>query len=147
MHQIDQAYAQEHCLEVQLPFLQRIFKEKAVSLVPLLVGQARYEDVTDLLRMVVEDEASLILVTSDLSHYLPYAEAQAQDRITTAAIQALAPERLGRDSACGRIPLAGLLLLAKERGWWVKVLDQRNSGDTAGSRDRVVGYGAYAFYA
>jgi AmmeMemoRadiSam system protein B len=141
----DHAFAQEHSLEVQLPFLQRTLDN--FTLVPLLVGQCHVEEIAHLLRLVVDEEDSLILISTDLSHYLSYREAQLMDQATSAAIASLAPEQLGRESACGRLPLGGLLLLAKEQGWRVEVLDQRNSGDTAGSKSRVVGYGAYAFYA
>ncbi|CAK0782112.1 hypothetical protein CCP4SC76_8180001 [Gammaproteobacteria bacterium] len=91
-------------------------------------------------------DETLLLISSDLSHYLPYDQAQALDQATTQAIEALTPEALATEQACGRIPLKGLLWEARRHGLSAVTLDVRNSGDTAGTRDRVVGYGAYAFH-
>ncbi|MBF0255604.1 MAG: AmmeMemoRadiSam system protein B [Gammaproteobacteria bacterium] len=143
VHGLDAAFAQEHCLEVQLPFLQRLLPP--FQLTPLLVGQADYLQVTELLEPLADDPECLILISSDLSHYHSYAEAQRLDQQASEAILQLQPEALAQDQACGRIPVAGLLVLARRRGWRPLLLDLRNSGDTAGPRDQVVGYGAYAF--
>jgi AmmeMemoRadiSam system protein B len=141
---LDAAFAQEHCLEVQLPFLQTLLDE--FLLTPLLIGQSSAAQVTQVLRLVADDPHCLILISSDLSHYQSYAQAQRQDQHSSERILALDPEGLGPDDACGRMGIAGLLGLAQSLGWRPQLLDLRNSGDTAGPRDRVVGYGAYAFF-
>ena len=139
---LDRAHAPEHSLEVQLPFLQRALE--TFSLVPLLVGDATFEEVAKVLEALWGGPETLILISSDLSHYLDSETARRLDAATTRAIEALAPRELGSESACGRIPIGGLLLVAERRGLRVDALDLRNSGDTAGSRDQVVGYGAYS---
>jgi len=89
---------------------------------------------------------TLIVVSSDLSHYHDYETAHAMDKATSMAIEALSPESIGYDQACGRTPVCGLLLAARKRGMHAKTIDLRNSGDTAGPRDQVVGYGAYVLH-
>jgi hypothetical protein len=91
-------------------------------------------------------EETLIVISSDLSHYNNYATARQMDRATSVAIERLQPEQIHYDMACGRNPVNGLLELAKLKGLTAKTLDLRNSGDTAGPKDRVVGYGAYVFH-
>ncbi|MBK1704605.1 AmmeMemoRadiSam system protein B [Halochromatium glycolicum] len=140
---LDAAFDNEHCIEVQLPFLQVLLER--FSLVPLLVGAASAQQVAAILEPHWDRDATLIVISSDLSHYLDYASAQALDRKTSEAIRTLHPERLAPEQACGHDAIAGLLQLAAARGATGRVLDLRNSGDTAGPRDRVVGYGAYAF--
>ena len=141
---LDEAHAPEHCLEVQLPFLQEILGD--FKIVPLLVGEATPEEVAEVLERLWDGDGTLIVVSSDLSHYYDYETARRLDLETTRAIEELAPERLTWESACGRLPIAGLLLVARRKGLIPKTLDLRNSGDTAGPKDQVVGYGAYAFY-
>lgn len=138
----DLAHAQEHSLEVQLPFLQRVLGE--FRLVPLLVGDAAPEQVAEVLERLWGGDETLVVVSSDLSHYLPYAEARRRDEATMARVLAL-DARLDRDEACGAAPLAGALLAARRHGLVPRLLDLRNSGDTAGDRERVVGYAAVAF--
>jgi AmmeMemoRadiSam system protein B len=133
----------EHSLEVQLPFLQLALR--AFRLVPLAVGDARDEEVAEVLEALWGGPETLLLVSSDLSHYHDYATARRLDAATSDAILALRPAALGPASACGRVPVRGLLLAARRRGLRPELLDLRSSGDTAGPRDRVVGYGAYAF--
>ena len=140
----DDAHALEHSLEVQLPFLQELLGH--FSLLPLVVGDATYTEVAEVLEAVWGGPETLILISSDLSHYHDYATAQRLDRFTSEAIEALQPERLDYEHACGRTPVGGLLLAARARGLQAETLDLRNSGDTAGPRDRVVGYGAYAIH-
>lgn len=138
------AHAWEHSLEVQLPFLQQALDD--FSLVPLAVGDATPAEVAGALEMLWGGEETLIVISSDLSHYLPYATAQRVDRGTAQAILALqAP--LDHEQACGGTPVNGLLLAARHHHLRPVLLDLRNSGDTAGDHDRVVGYGAFAFYA
>lgn len=142
---VDEAHRLEHSLEVHLPFLQETLAE--FVLLPFAVGDARPEWVEALLERLWGGPETLVVISSDLSHYHDYATAQALDRATTDAIETLAPERIGEQHACGRIPICGLLRLARRRGLRAQTLDLRNSGDTAGPRDQVVGYGAYLLHA
>lgn len=139
----DAAHADEHSLEVQLPFLQETLGR--FELLPLVAGDASPHEVAQVLDRAWGGPETLIVVSSDLSHYYEQAMARSLDRIATAAIEALRPEGLDEHSACGRVPIRGLLVAARQHGCAVRTLDLRNSGDTAGPRDRVVGYGAYAF--
>ncbi|QBQ53496.1 AmmeMemoRadiSam system protein B [Nitrosococcus wardiae] len=140
---LDESHALEHSLEVQLPFLQETLGD--FSLVPLVVGQTSPKQVKEVLDLFWDSKETLIIVSSDLSHYHDYATAQQLDRATTKAIEVLQPEVIHPEQACGYIPMGGLLMAARERGLHGTTLDLRNSGDTAGSRDQVVGYGAYVF--
>jgi AmmeMemoRadiSam system protein B len=137
----DPAHAFEHSLEVQLPFLQELLGEFA--LVPLVVGDAEPQEVAEVLERLWGGDETLVVVSSDLSHYLDYDSARRLDAETSQAIVDLRPEALDPDRACGCIPVQGLLLTARRRGLRVSAVDLRSSGDTAGSRDQVVGYGAY----
>ena len=141
----DLAHDQEHCLEVQLPFLQRLFNGN-FKIIPLVVGDTNPSHVAKVLRALWGGPATLIVISSDLSHYHDYATAKRLDQQTTQSIEQFHEEELDYESACGRLPIQGLLKVAKELDMQCKTLDLRNSGDTAGSHDRVVGYGAYAFY-
>jgi len=136
-----QAHAQEHSLEVHLPFLQSVLPD--FKLLPLAVGMATAEEVAEVLDRVWGGPETLIVISSDLSHYHSYAEAQRIDRETARQILGLQP-LANHDQACGATPVNGLLLCARRRGLKVRQLDLRNSGDTAGDRTRVVGYGAFA---
>ena len=138
----DRAHALEHSLEVHLPFLQAVLGE--FRLVPVVVGGATPHEMAQLLDEVWGGEETLIVVSSDLSHFLPYAGACERDRRTADAILALAA-RLDPEEACGAAPVNGLLEIARRRGLEVELLDLRNSGDTAGGRSQVVGYGSFAF--
>ena len=138
-----QAHALEHSLEVHLPFLQAILDR--FTLVPLAVGHATPQQVADVLERLWGGAETLIVVSSDLSHYLPYQNAQGVDRATAQAILALSTD-ISHEQACGATPVTGLGLAARHRGLKPELLDLRNSGDTAGDRDRVVGYGSFAFY-
>jgi len=134
----------EHCLEVQLPFLQTVLQD--FKIVPVLVGDAAAKDVARVLETLWGGEETLIVISSDLSHYLDYFSARDIDAKTSRAIEQLRPEDIGpNNQACGRIPLNGLLLEAQRHGLEAVTLDLRNSGDTAGPRNQVVGYGAYVF--
>jgi len=136
------AHAAEHSLEVQLPFLQATLG--GFTLVPLLVGQASASDVAGVIESLWGGDETLILVSSDLSHYHGYDECRAIDRETAAAILALEP-RIDHEQACGATPINGALLCAARHELAPRLLDLRNSGDTAGPRDRVVGYCSIAF--
>jgi AmmeMemoRadiSam system protein B len=141
---LDPAHAQEHSLEVQLPFLQEVLDD--FHLVPILVGRATSEEVSAVLELLWGGDETLLLISSDLSHYHDYATAQQLDAATSRAIEELRPEALDFEDACGCLPVCGLLQSARQRGMAVETLDVRNSGDTAGDRNRVVGYGSYAFH-
>lgn len=139
----DAAFDGEHCLEVQLPFLQQVLDD--FTIVPLLVGGATGAQVAEVLELLWGGPETLIVVSSDLSHYHPYADAKRIDAATSRAIEALDPARIGDDDACGRQPIKGLLQVARSLGLKAETIDQRTSGDTAGDRRQVVGYGAYGF--
>lgn len=132
----------EHSLEVHLPFLQRVLA--GFTLVPLAVGDATPAEVADALEQVWGGAETVIVVSSDLSHYHPYAEAQRLDRETVDRILALDPT-IHPDRACGARPVNGLLVAAARHGLQPRLLGLCNSGDTAGDRHRVVGYAAVAF--
>jgi AmmeMemoRadiSam system protein B len=137
----DAAHATEHSLEVQLPFLQRLLGE--FTLVPLAVGAADHAAVADVLDDLWGGPETLIVISSDLSHYYDYDTARRLDGETAAAIESLRPDLLGPESACGRVPVGGLLVAAQRRGLRARQVDLRNSGDTAGSAGEVVGYGGF----
>ncbi len=139
----DAPHAGEHSLEVHLPFLQRTFDE--FSVLPLVVGVATAEEVAAVLDAVWGGPETLIVVSSDLSHYEPHERATAHDIRTVDAILAGRIDAIGPRDACGRFPLRGLLLAAAGHGLRPELLDRRTSGDTAGPRDRVVGYTAIVF--
>ena len=138
----DAAHAFEHSLEVQLPFLQEVLGK--FTIVPFAVGDATPREVADVIQLLWGGAETLIVVSSDLSHYHGYAEARAIDRATADDILALSPT-LDHEQACGATPINGLLLCARERGMRPELLDLRNSGDTAGDKSQVVGYASFAF--
>lgn len=141
--EFDQAHEDEHGLEVHLPFLQETFRD--FSIVPLVVGNSTSEEVAVVLEILWGGPETLILISSDLSHYLPYNEAVRLDKKTSHAIERLNPHAIGTNQACGRLPLHGLLIEAAKHKMKASTVDLRNSGDTAGRKDQVVGYGAYVF--
>jgi len=140
---LDQAHTMEHSLEVHLPFLQIVLKD--FSLAPIVVGDAPAEAVSQLLADLWDGPETLIVVSSDLSHFHDYETAQTMDRKTCIAIENLDYRAIHSSEACGYIPVRGLLHHARHLGLQAVTVDYRNSGDTAGSKDQVVGYGAYAF--
>lgn len=140
----DSAHELEHSLEVQLPFLQSVCSE--FRLLPFAVGGASPEQVEILLEKVWRDDSTLVVISSDLSHYHDYVKAQQIDQYTSRKIEQLDPTGLSGEHACGQRPICGLLRYASKHGLQCEVIDVRNSGDTAGTRDRVVGYGAYLFH-
>jgi AmmeMemoRadiSam system protein B len=138
----NEVHAEEHSLEVQLPFLQSVLGE--FTLLPLAVGSATAEEVAEVLEVVWGGEETLIVISSDLSHYLPYTAAQFVDGKTVENILKL-HQPIEHEQACGGTPISGLIVAALKHQLQPQLLDLRNSGDTAGSRDRVVGYAAFAF--
>jgi len=140
---LEQAHRREHSLEVQLPFLQSVLAP-GFTVLPLVVGLARPAEVAEVIEFGWSVPGTGVVVSTDLSHYLPAEEARAVDARTSRLVVAEDVERLDPEMACGYHPLAGLMLAAKRRGFSIALLDLRNSGDTAGDADRVVGYGAFA---
>ena len=141
VHPGDEAHRHEHCLEVQAPFLQVLFPD--ALLVPLLAGDAESSQIAAVLDLLWGGPETRVVISSDLSHYLDYEEAARLDAETRLAVEHLRPLR--HKQACGRIPVNGLLETARRRRLSVETLALCNSGDTAGDRARVVGYGAWAF--
>ena len=141
----DEAHAEEHCLEVQLPFLQETLGE--FKLLPLVVGDAKTELLAALIQQFSEDHETLIVISTDLSHFHDYQTAREIDARTANAIEHLEQNRISTEDACGAYPLRGALLAASQNQWNVHRLGLCNSGDTAGDRGRVVGYGAWAMTA
>jgi AmmeMemoRadiSam system protein B len=137
----EEAHTFEHSLEVHLPFLQETLDK--FSIVPLVVGNATPEHVSTVLDKLWGGPETLIVISSDLSHYHDYQTAQYLDQETSEKIEQLNYELLAANSACGAIPISGLLAFAKARSLAINTIDLRNSGDTEGNKDRVVGYGAY----
>lgn len=141
---LESAFAREHALEVHVPFLRQVLGD--FRLVPIVAGTVAAETVAEVINALWGGPETLIVISTDLSHYLSYAACQKTDAATAAAIEEFDAEALNPNRACGAVPTSGLLLAARRRGMTIERLDLRNSGDTAGPRDRVVGYGAWALY-
>jgi AmmeMemoRadiSam system protein B/AmmeMemoRadiSam system protein A len=141
---LEAAYQREHALEVHVPFLQHRLGE--FRLIPIVAGDAPPEAVAAVFDALWGGPETLIVISTDLSHYLDYAACRRTDQRTADAIERFDIDALGSAEACGAVPTRGLLLAAKRRGMTIERLDLRNSGDTAGPRDRVVGYGAWALF-
>ncbi len=139
--ELEAAFQKEHCLEVQLPFLSHVLPHCKIA--PFLVGNTSYLEVAELLKKVWGGNETIIIVSSDLSHYHDYETAKKLDNDTSNAIENLHPEKMDPNSACGKLAIQALLQCAIDFGLKITKLDLRNSGDTAGDRSRVVGYGAY----
>ena len=139
----DDAHADEHALEVQLPFLQAVLAD--IKIVPLLVGEASDEEVAAVIEALWGGDETRFVISSDLSHYHDYATARQIDAATARVIESLNAKELGEERACGCRPICGLLGAVKAQGLHCRTLDLRNSGDTSGERGRVVGYGAFVF--
>jgi MEMO1 family protein len=143
VRELNRPHGNEHCLEVELPFLQCTLTN--FQIIPLLVGETTDEEIAQVIETLWGGPETIILVSSDLSHYLSYADGQRVDRATADAIRELRPDAIARDQACGQKGIRGLLQAARRQGMQCQVLDLRSSGDTSNRRDRVVGYGAFAF--
>ncbi len=139
---LSSAHATEHCLEVQLPFLQTIYPP--LPIVPLLCGEVSAAAVGEALDGFLEPD-DLLIISSDLSHYHPYDDAQRRDRSFIDAVLRDDSVAVARGEACGQTPILALMTIARRRGWQPHLLDYRNSGDTAGDRQQVVGYAAIAY--
>ena len=139
----ERAHRREHSLEVQLPFLQRVLPT-GFTVLPLVVGDARPAEVSAIIELLSERPGTLVVISTDLSHYLPAEEAREVDGRTCGIVTAGEVEKLEPEMACGHHPLSGLMFAARRREWVTELLDLRNSSDTAGDPERVVGYGAFA---
>lgn len=139
---VPRAHAQEHSLEVQLPFLQRLHGEQ-LTVLPLLTGDIAPEAVAAVVDEALDVDGVMAVISTDLSHYLDAASARRRDLATADAVVELRPHDLEWDDACGRAGLQAALLVTRARGWSCRLLDLRNSGDTAGPAEQVVGYGAF----
>ncbi len=141
---LPQAHAPEHCLEVQLPFLQRVLGDFEAW--PLLLGEVDPEELAGQIGGKV-DEGTIVIASSDLSHYLPYDAAVRKDSVANESVPRLDIRRFAEEGdACGKIAILTLMHMARMKGWKGAFIDYRNSGDTAGPKSEVVGYGCYAFY-
>jgi len=140
---IPDAHTEEHCLEVQLPFLQTIFPK--FEIVPIVFSEISYKYLATILNKYL-NENSILLVSSDLSHYHPYEIARSIDRHCNIAVERLDISELDRCEACGKIGIATAIFLAQKNKWFSRILAYATSGDTAGPKNQVVGYGSYIFY-
>lgn len=139
----DLPHAEEHSLEVQIPFLQRALRD--ITILPVAVARVPGWVVASFLEATWGDDSTLLVISTDLSHYLGYEEARDRDRATAEAIVELDAARLGPDDACGYYPLLGFLHAGARHGLRGRILDLRNSADVTGERRDIVGYGAFAF--
>lgn len=140
VRKLDVAHQHEHGLEVHLPFLQMVLDD--FTIVPIVTGDITPESVARVLDALWGGKETLIVISSDLSHYLDYESATALDAATCRSIEHL-ETNFDHHAACGATPVRGLLMAAKQRGLRVTTLDLRNSGDTSGDKGFVVGYGAW----
>jgi AmmeMemoRadiSam system protein B len=138
---LEEAHTYEHSLEVHLPFLQETLN--VFSIVPIVAGDASPDQVGQVIETLWGGDETLIVISSDLSHYHDYESAIKLDQTTSEVIEKRQYEHLNYESACGKVPVSGLLKVAREKLLSIKTIDLRNSGDTAGDKSRVVGYGAY----
>ena len=138
-----EAHAGEHALEVHLPFLQCVLAD--FKIVPLLVCDARDEEVAEVIEALWGGDETRFVISSDLSHYYDYASARELDTVTARAIEELRPQDIDMEQACGRVPIRGFLRVAERHRLRARTVDLRNSGDTAGPPSEVVGYGAWVF--
>lgn len=141
---LDEAHFAEHSLEVQLPFLQILLKN--FSIIPLLAGVIAPQQIAKSIEALWGGLETLVIISSDLSHYFDYKTAQNLDQKTAQAIIDLNPQNIQDEQACGLLPIKGLLEVAIKKHLQAKVIDLRNSGDTSGLKDKVVGYGAFHFF-
>lgn len=136
---------EEHSLEVQVPFLQMVLKNFVIY--PLMLGDLNTKVLAEYLTEFCKRDDVIVVASSDLSHYLEYSEAKGIDLETCKSIEKIDIEGMqDRGDACGKMGILTLLHLARELNWKCKLLDYRNSGDTAGTKDQVVGYGSFAFF-
>jgi len=135
------AHLQEHCLEVQVPFLQTVLND--FEIIPLVVGDADPKEIAEKIIPLIDD-GTLVVISTDLSHFHEYEKANKLDSVTVKAIEKLNPEKIGE--ACGAIPIKTIIEIAKDKKWKVKKLGFKNSGDITGDKSRVVGYTSFVFF-
>ncbi|MEY3220641.1 MAG: hypothetical protein RIT27_1998 [Pseudomonadota bacterium] len=140
----DEAHIKEHCLELQLPFLQVILQ--SFSLIPLVVGDISSNNISEVLKILWGNQETLVIVTSNLSYYHHYNTAQQLDQMNATLIETLRWQDLKHDQTCSSPLMGGLLQVAQQKALTAKTFAICNSGDTIGTKDRVVGYGAFGFY-
>ncbi len=140
---LPKAFEGEHSIEVELPFLAKFFPKAAV--VPLIIGDASLQQMTDVITSLWGGAETLLIISSDLSHFMSQDTAKQHDAITAFAIETLQFSGLTGKHACGFRPLAGFMAVAQAKGMRATQLDMRTSGDTFGNLERVVGYGAWGF--
>ncbi len=144
---LDDAHTLEHGLEIELPFIQRLFGEQSdIGIVPLLVSRCSPRQVHEVIEKLWGGPETLIVISSDLSHFHDYDTAKKMDNRTRAMIENFDAENIDTNDACGALPVAGMLIAARNRDMKIKTLGMRNSGDVTGDKSRVVGYGAWAVY-
>ena len=139
--EFDPAFEMEHSIEVQLPFLQAVLDD--FSIVPVIAGQDNSDEISQILQMLWDEDDVLFVISTDLSHFHHYDIARQMDHQTIDATLHLDYEALDFDHACGRVPLTGVIKACRSLGGEIKLLDARNSGDTAGDKERVVGYASF----
>lgn len=139
----DTAHQEEHSIEVHLPFLQACLNDD-IEIIPVAVGQASYADVAKIIEMLWDKKNCLMIISSDLSHFHHYDEANAIDEKTNQLIQSLNYKRLNQQMACGCTGIQALLKVAKAKSLSARLIKHCNSGDIYGDKSRVVGYGSYA---
>lgn len=142
-HFILDAHLEEHSIEVQLPFLQYILPH--FEIVPILYSDISYKTLADTVERHMDDR-SIIIISSDLSHYYPYEKAVKLDSNCNEAVEEMDLKKMEKCEACGKTGIMMLIYLAKKNGWKSKLIKYANSGDTAGPKSQVVGYASYAFY-
>lgn len=142
---LEEAHAEEHCLEVEIPFIQRAMVD-GYMLYPMLTGDVSPEQVASALSKPLKNKDTVLIISSDLSHYHSYEEARVIDARANEAIPALDSKKAVDIEACGKIGILAAISLAKRFGWKAYFMDYKNSGDTEGDKAQVVGYGCYAFY-
>jgi len=155
------AHAKEHCLEVQLPFIQHIYGDTSFSFVPILFGDLKIKDLDELADIIInlltktknqennnqKNNETLLIFSSDLSHYEHYGTANRKDALTINSILSLNIEKMqSTGDACGKLPILLCLKIANKLNWNAKLLNYKNSGDTAGDKSKVVGYASVAFF-
>ncbi len=141
---MEAAHLQEHSVEVQIPFLQKVLKD--FEILPIVTGEVTPKELSEIIVQLL-DENTLLIISSDLSHYLPYKEAVAADSVTCSAIaNNNLPEFASKGDACGKTGIEVVMHIAKKLGWKCSLLKYANSGDTAGDKRRVVGYASFAYF-
>ena len=139
----EETHYHEHSIEVQLPFLQEVLED--FEILPIATGEIDHEELAEKIEKLIDDD-TVIIVSSDLSHYYTYKKAMEIDALANEVIPNLDIEKTVEVEACGKTGILALMQLAKKNKWKAKIVDYKTSGDTAGDKSKVVGYGCYVFY-